>query len=122
MHVLYREGYNGGIWQVDEAIFDETMDVTTHPELTGIYADVFVAFGVNWTEVQWVWLRSPFYSALAARIYFEIVEENIPNIGDVEGQGQFWKRHYNSNPEDTVLKFVNEVDTLELEGTTIITS
>lgn len=112
----YREGYNGGIWQVDESIFDETQNSANHPELTDIYNRVLGAFGVNWTaEVQWIDLRRPFFSALAARIYFEIVEEDIPNIGDLEGQGQFWKRHFNSNPQDTVQTFVNDVDALELE-------
>ena len=87
-----------------------------HPELLDIYADVFGAFHVNWTTVRWVDLRSPFFSALAARIYFEIVEEPIPNIGDLERQGQFWKRQYSNNPVDTVQDFISQVDALELEG------
>ena len=115
-----REGYNGGIWQVDESIFDETQNVAKYPELTDIYNRVLGAFGVNWTaEIQWIDLRRPFFSALTARIYFEIVEEDIPNIGDLQGQGQFWKRHFNSNPQDTVQSFVNDVDALELEGIAI---
>lgn len=94
--------------------------MANHPELTDIYSRVLGTFGVNWTaEVQWVDLRRPFFSALAARIYFEIVEENIPNIGDLESQGQFWKRHFNSNPQDTVQNFINDVDALELEGVPI---
>ena len=118
LNLANRENYNGGIWQVDETIFDETQNEVDHPELTNIYSRVFGAFGVNWTaEIQWVDLRRPFFSALAARIYFEIVDEDIPNIGDLESQGQYWKRHFNSNPEDTVQNFVNDVDALELEGT-----
>ena len=114
---ICREGYNGGIWQVDENIFDGTQNVANNPELVDIYSKVLGAFGVNWTaEIQWVDLRRPFFSALAARIYFEIVEKDIPNIGDLESQGQFWKSHYNSNPQDTVQTFVNDVDALELEG------
>ena len=114
---VHREGYNGGIWQVDKAIFNKTQDVDSHPELAEIYAAVFRAFGVNWmAEVRWVDLRSPFFSALAASILFEIVGEPIPNIGDLESQGEFWKRHFNSNPGDTVEDFVTKVDALELEG------
>ena len=114
---IYREGYNGGIWQVDENIFDDTQNVANNLELVNTYSKVLGAFGVNWTaEIQWVDLRRPFFSALAARIYFEIVEKDIPNIGDLESQGQFWKSHYNSNPQDTVQTFVNDVDALELEG------
>ena len=95
--------------------------MVSHPELTAIFDRVLGAFGVNWTaEVQWVDLSRPLFSALAARIYFEIVEEEIPSIGDLEGQGQFWKRHFNSNPEDTVQNFVRDVDALELEGIIII--
>ena len=92
------------------------MNVTAHAELGDLYVNIFMEFGVTWTEVQWMELRAPFFSALAARIYFEIVEEDIPNIGDLEGQGQFWKLHYNSNPEDTVQLFVSDVDALEQEG------
>ena len=95
--------------------------MANHPELVDIYSRVFGAFAVNWTaEVQWIDLRRPFFSALAARIYFEIVGEDIPDIGDLEGQGQFWKDHFNSNPQDTVQNFINDVDALELEGMCIL--
>ena len=32
----FRPGYNGGIWQVDEDIFNQTQDTTANPELVHI--------------------------------------------------------------------------------------
>lgn len=118
---IFREGYNGGIWQVDEDIFNETLDTLAHPELQaddGIYARVLDMFGVDWPSIRWVDLRRPLFSALAARIFFEIVNEPIPRTGDLQAQAEFWKRHYNSDPGDTVESFIAAVNELELEGET----
>ena len=112
----YRLGYNGGIWQVDEAIFNMTQDTGTHPELLEYFQQILFAFGIDWPTSTWVDLRRPLFSALAARLYFTIVDEDIPMAGDVRGQGEYWKRNYNSNPNDTVLVFIERVNEFELEG------
>lgn len=120
----FRDGYFGGIWQVDEAIFLVTLNVTAHPELArsgGIFDGISNSFNVEWRAVTWQDLRRPLFSALAARIFFELAEGNIPDIGDVRGQGRYWKdTGFNTNPGDTVDFFVQTINTLELEGEIIV--
>ncbi len=112
----YREGYDGGIWQVDENLFNKTQDVEAYPQLTAYYEQLRISFGVDWPTTRWVDLRRPFFSALGSRLYFSLVDELVPMAGDLSAQGEYWKRHYNSNPEDTVELFVDRVDSFELEG------
>ncbi len=116
----FRAGYNGGIWQVDEQNFLRTQDRIAHPFLAepgGIFELLLSMLGIDWTAAQWTDLRRPLISAVAARIFFEIAEMDIPNIGDVQGQGEFWKSSgFNGNNEDTLERFVEDVTALELEG------
>lgn len=118
----FREGYNGGIWQVDEQNFLKTTDRMRFPFLTapgGIYERLLRSdLGLDWAVAVWEDLRRPLISALAARIFFELAEDEIPGVGDVRGQGQFWKSSgFNDNDEDTVEEFVERITNLELEGT-----
>lgn len=120
----FRDGYNGGIWQVDEQNFLKTTDRVTFPFLTepgGIYEMLLQSvLNLDWTVAVWEDLRKPLISAVAARIFFELAEDDIPDIGDVQGQGEFWKSSgFNTINEDTVEVFVDRVTTLELEGTVI---
>ena len=112
----YRPGYNGGIWQVDENIFNETQNVAANPQLMQLYSQLSLAFGIDWPIATWVDLRKPFFSALAARLYFSTVSDAIPMAGDLRGQGEYWKRNYNSDPADTVEAFIERVNEFELEG------
>lgn len=112
----YRQGYNGGIWQVDEDIFNKTQNTTIHPELLQTYQQLLQALGVDWPTATWADLRRPFFSALAARLYFTIVSDPIPLAADVRRQGEYWKRHYNRDEEDTVQDFIDSVTELEVEG------
>ena len=112
----YRAGYNGGIWQVDEAIFDMTQDTTNHPELVQTYQQLLAMLGVDWPTATWADLRRPFFSALAARLYFTLVTEQIPLAASLREQGEYWKGQYNSDREDTVQDFIDSVSELEVEG------
>ena len=113
---LYREGYDGGIWQVDESIFDQTQDTTTHPELASLYTQINSTLGIYWPSSTWVDLRRPLYSALAARLFFATVGEDIPMSGDLQGQAEYWKTHFNTDPGDTVQDFLDSVNELESLG------
>ena len=115
----YRPGYNGGIWQVDENIYNETQNVAANPQLVQLHAEILTALGITWPTTTWVDLRRPLFSALAARLYFSIVAEAIPMAGDLRGQGEYWKRNYNSDPADTVELFIDRVNQFELEGKTL---
>ena len=117
----FRDGYNGGIWQVDEEVFLRTMDRATFPFLVepgGIYERLLQSdLNLDWAVAVWEDLRKPLISAVAARIFFELAEDDIPNIGDVEGQGDFWKSTgFNTNDADTVELFMERITNLELEG------
>lgn len=112
----FRAGYNGGIWQVDEAIFNQTQNTAANPGLLQIYPELLASFGIDWPNATWADLRRPLFSALAARLFFTIVSEPIPLAGDLRGQGEYWKNNYNSDAADTVQDFIDSITELEEEG------
>lgn len=115
----FRDGYNGGIWQVDENRFNATIitDPVSNPELSAFYTLILNAFGIDWAVVKWEELRIPLFSALAARLYLTTVPASIPAAGDLNGQGEYWQNRYSNNPTvDTAQVFVDSVNEFELEG------
>ena len=116
----YRDGYYGGIWQVDEKIFNSTKDNTTFPALNSLLADVFTVIGLRWMDVDWTELERPFFSGLATIIYLNALPVSIPGPGNVREQGIFWKAYFNSDPADTVENFVSSVEELESTGRPLI--
>ena len=117
----FRDGYDGGIWQVDGDVFLQTQNFTLNPQLIengGIYQRLLgSSLRVDWAAVSWEDLRIPLFSGLAARIFFYLSMFEIPPIGSIEEQGRFWKKSgFNRNDNDTVELFVREVRLLELEG------
>nr|KAG5712505.1 hypothetical protein BaRGS_011479 [Batillaria attramentaria] len=63
----YRQNFHGGIWQVDEAMFDGTQDGTSTYVNTAI-STIDSALGIDWSTVTWYDLRKPLYSGLAAAL------------------------------------------------------
>ena len=114
----FRAGYNGGIWQVDEAIFNQTQNTAANPGLLQLYPQLMASFGIDWPNATtWADLRRPLFSALAARLFFTTVSDPIPVAGDLRGQGEYWKNNYNSDAADTVQGFIDSITELEEEGT-----
>lgn len=113
--ITYRFGYHGGIWQVDEAVFEETKDNISHPELTVKHEQILAFFGIDWPSVVWEDLRKPLYSGLAARLFLCTIAPPIPLASDIENQAEYWKQFYDT-PEGggTVEMFVQDV--MELAG------
>lgn len=110
----YRDGYYGGIWQVDRAGFEDTKDVTSHPNLRIKLEEVHMEFGIKWEDVQWRDLLKPLYSGLAARLFLSNKPESIPS--DIQGQAEYWKRHYNTEAgAGTVQDFVERVNSLRTQ-------
>ena len=91
----FRDGYNGGIWAVDEDVFVSTQDTAANTKLLAKIQQIQESFNINWLNVPWSELRKPFFSALAARLIIFNVPGSIP--GDIRGQAQFWARHHNKN-------------------------
>lgn len=110
----YRQGYHGGIWQVDLTGFRDTQDTTSHPGLVSKFQEIQRRFGIDWPSVQWEDLRKPLYSGLAARLFLSNVAESIPLASNVTGQASYWKRHYNTESgAGTEARFIEDVMALE---------
>ena len=112
--LTYRQGYHGGIWQVDLIGFQDTQDTNSHPGLVSKFKEIQRVFGIDWPSVQWEDLRKPLFSALAARLKLSNVAAPIPLA--VEDQARYWKTHYNTERgEGTAAKFIEDVDDMPLE-------
>ena len=113
----YRANYHGGIWALDEYLFDETQDVASHESsLTSLYQEIQTKFSIDWSTVEWYDLRKPLYSALAARIYLSNVSTPIPISSLIQSQATYWVTYYNPfAAESTFVTVVN--DLLAIEGT-----
>ena len=110
----YRQGYHGGIWQVDLIGFQDTQDTNSHPGLVSKFEEIQSKFGIDWPSVQWEDLRKPLYSGLAARLKLSNVAASIPFASDVAGQASYWKTYYNTESgAGTVERFIQDVMGLE---------
>ena len=83
----YRSGYHGGIWAVDEDLFDETQNIST---LINLHQQIDSTFSIQWSSVEWNDLRKPLYSALAARLSFYTVSASIPISSNIQSQATYW--------------------------------
>ena len=93
----YRDGYHGGLWQVDEPLFLVTQDNTTYPQLTDKHKLVNDQFKVDWMTMQWRELRKPLWSGMAACLYMCAVGGKIPS--SISKQAEHWSKNYNSKKE-----------------------
>ena len=97
---------DGGIWQLSSAKFTSTKTVSSQL-LQGISTN----FGINWASTVWSDLRKPLYSAIAARLYLEVISAAIPFSTDISGQGNYWANYYTSSG-GAQSDFVTAVNTL----------
>ena len=95
-NTTYRDGYHGGLWQVDEALFLVTQN-TSYPILIDKHKLVKMQFDVDWLLMQWKDLRIPLWSGLATCLYMCTVDEEIPS--SIKKQADHWDKHYNSKKE-----------------------
>ena len=116
----YSNAYNdGGIWQLSSAKYDATKN--SNNVAIGLLTDeIYTKFGINWASTQWSDLRMPFYSALAARLYLEvlrleIVNASIPLASNSGEQGSYWATYYTMSGE-TSSDFVSAVNELSSQG------
>ena len=98
-YVMSKDGTDmksdGGIWQVSDIAFHDTMDTGAHYRLPSKYYKIRQAFpGIDWPSTTRQDLDKPFFSALAARLYLSNLKERIPNASRIEEQGQYWKAFY----------------------------
>ena len=94
----FRDGYDGGIWAVDEAAFTATQDTAANKRLLARLQEIKGTrdlFNIDWQTVRWSDLRKPIYSALAARLVLFTASSAIPSTNDLEAQAEFWIANYN---------------------------
>ena len=103
--------YHGGIWQVDQIGFEDTKNVIAHPALRSKFQEIEDILKIRWSAVDWICLRSPLYSALAARLLLSNVKAPIPS--SVESQASYWKKYYNKSGKGKKCKFITDVEELE---------
>jgi len=90
----YREGYYGGMMQVDEVGFEDTQDVGSHPKLKKQFAKIKKEFGKDWPSMTWQDMTDPLNSAIAARLKLLNVDDPIPTTK--AGRAAYWKKYYNT--------------------------
>ena len=102
-----RQGYHGGVIQVDKAAFQETQK---QPGLKRQREIVSKRINRDWNSVTWEELRtSPLLSGLAARLYLLRLKKRIPQ--DISGQAEYWKDHYNGDDgAGTKQKFIRRLN------------
>ena len=98
-YVMSKDGTDmksdGGIWQVSDFAFHDTMDTGAHYRLPSKYYKIRQAFpGIDWPSTTRQDLDKPFFSALAARLYLSNLKERIPNANRIEEQASYWKAFY----------------------------
>ena len=89
----FREGYHGGIFQIDYVGFKDTQDDYSHPGLKA-KLEKLKEEGLDWKKMKWIDLRTPIYCAVAARLFLSNIPEAIPS--SLEGQAKYWKKYYNT--------------------------
>ena len=107
----FRQGFYGGIWQVDLIAFQDTQDTTARPGLVSTFLEIQRQFNIDWPSVQWEDLHMPLYSGLAARLILSNVAESIPLASNVTGQASYWRRNYNTTGDEA--GFIADVAALQ---------
>ena len=108
---------HGGIWQLSNTKFTATKNVG-NSAISSLIPNIDNKFGIIWNETQWSDLRKPFYSAIAARLYLEVIHSNasIPLASLVSSQGSYWENYYTSSLGAAQTNYVEAVDELEAAG------
>jgi hypothetical protein len=108
----FRSGYYGGIWQVDQAMFDVTKSSASNAVLLQYIKNIQSSFGIDWPSVSWSDLTKPLYSALGARLYLLYTSRSTSGIPrTISDQATYWKQYY--RPAGVVSEFVADATRLE---------
>lgn len=95
----FREGFDGGIWQIDKQKFTMTQ---TSKVLGNQRRGIQGNFSIDWSSVTWSDLRKPLYSGIAAALYLQYVERmyatTIPT--SINAQAKFWVDKFNGQLND----------------------
>ncbi|CAG2236748.1 unnamed protein product [Mytilus edulis] len=101
----FRDGYHGGIWQIDKNMFDETH--SNAGRLTNEYNIIRNQFGIDWSTVTWSDLRKPLYSGISAALYIIL---HGGTEWRIEDQAHFYELHFVNKAGNN---FTNEASILD---------
>ena len=90
-YVNYRR--KQGIWGITREMLLKTKD---DQSLQLNRNAISTTFNISWPGVRISELSKPLYSGLAARLFLSTISEPIPEQGDIDGQADYYKRHYPS--------------------------
>jgi len=112
-NTTYRDGYHGGLWQVDKVIFLATQN-SSYPILKDKHRLLQIQFDIDWLSVHWEELRIPLWSAMAIYLHMCTIDEEVPS--SISKQGDHWNEHYNKKKEKPhpPKEFVVKVKELEV--------
>ncbi|KAH3785095.1 uncharacterized protein LOC127840958 isoform X2 [Dreissena polymorpha] len=104
----FQSGNYGGIWQVDEREFNETLH---QPSLANKYQIIRNVMGIDWPSVTWQELRKPLYSGIAAAL-FTILKTGSTGVSwKSEEQGIFWSNNFHGGrPANNFTELANILD------------
>ena len=104
-----------GLWQVEPATHDDlyTNFLNYRPELGSKLIELRAA-GLSLDENL---ATNLMYGAAVCRLCYYRKPDALPEAGDIEGQGQYWKTHYNTPlGKGTVTKYVYKVQKILKEA------
>ncbi|XP_050390698.1 uncharacterized protein LOC130010268 [Patella vulgata] len=107
----YRDGYHGGIWQIDEDKYHQTQ--TCPGILENVCENIETRLEINWQSTTWRDLRKPLYSGLAASLYVMYknnISSNTPDgiSGSRTHQSLIWKTLF--APDEATASFLNTIE------------
>ncbi|XP_012940906.1 uncharacterized protein LOC101864238 [Aplysia californica] len=85
----FRKGFDGGIWQIPQAIYEQTRNVANID-----YVQLQNALNITWENTTWNDLRKPLYSGLAAMLTLERLSP-IPR--DMNAQASYFATNFAGN-------------------------
>ena len=113
----YTPNYHGGIWRLSEQKYNATKRADSIL-LTRIRDE----FNIDWNSTKWRDLRKPFWSALAARLYLEVIPTQIPLSVSRNEQAKYWVKYYTTS-NGTESDFLNAIAELAVsEGNLKLTN
>ncbi len=121
----YYAANSGGIWKVSEQVFNITKSVSSNNTdssgfniINDILDAVDSVFRINWDTVTYQDLEKPLYSALAARIYIQQLQENdgISISSNANEQATLWLTEYSVTKNYTTF-YLDAVNNAVLDDT-----
>ena len=86
---------NSNIMQVMRSGFEDTQDVSSHPELPKKYKVIEEEFGIDWPSVTYDQVKNdPVLNVIAARVFLLNKPGAIPETQ--EGRAKYWADEYNT--------------------------